>query len=168
MRMDVIPVGKPESGVVRETADVLESAFGGQVRVREGQPVPGGAYDGDRDQCRAEPFAEEAIIFGEGGINVAVTDRDLYHRRRNYVFGVGYLGGDGAVVSTYRLETSADQDEDAFRTRLRKSVLKQAGHMVGLENCDDADCVMSFSSTVRDLDRKGADFCADCRGQRLE
>ena len=108
MHVDIVPVGDLPATVKREASSGLRSVYDCEVTIHDDEPVPDGAYDSDREQYRAEEFIELASRVGDGKKNIAVTDNDLYYRRRNYVFGLAYLSGNGSVISTYRLQTSSD------------------------------------------------------------
>jgi archaemetzincin len=167
MHVDIVPVGDLPAVVKREASSGLRSVYDCEVTIHDGQPLPDGAYDPDREQYRAEEFRR----IGSGEKNIAITDRDLYYRRRNYVFGLAYLSGNGSVISTYRLQTSSDGGfserpaSDIFADRVRKEVIHEIGHTLGLEHCDNSRCVMNFSPTVREVDVKEEHLCGSC--QRL-
>ncbi len=91
---------------------------------------------------------------------VAVLTVDLYEHGLNFVFGEAVPKGREAVVSVYRLY---DPDPHTFRARVLKEVNHELGHTFGLGHCPDPSCVMSFSNSVLDVDRKGTDFCPVCR-----
>ena len=169
MLVDVVPVGGVPAAVKREISTALRSVFDSDVSVHETQPVPNGSYDDRRDQYRAEEFIELASRIGSGPKNVAVTTKDLYYRRRNYVFGLAYLDGNASVVSTYRLQTSSDggysnkSAAEILADRVRKEVVHEIGHTLGLEHCENGRCVMNFSPTVREVDRKEEALCGTCQ-----
>ena len=171
MHVDIVPVGDLPAVVKREASSGLRSVYDCEVTVHDGRPIPDGAYDADREQYRAEEFIELAGRIGNGEKNIAITDQDLYYRRRNYVFGLAYLSGNGSVISTYRLQTSSDggfserSASDIFADRVRKEVIHEIGHTLGLEHCDNSRCVMNFSPTVREVDVKEEHLCGSC--QRL-
>jgi len=169
MLVDIVPVGDVPAQVKREASAGLRAAYDCEVMVHEPEPIPPGSHDANRDQYRAEDFIELASRVGSGQKNIAVTTRDLFYRRRNYVFGLAYLDGNGSVVSTYRLQTSSDggfsnkSAGEIFSDRVRKEIVHEIGHTMGLEHCDDQRCVMNFSPTVREVDVKGETLCATCR-----
>ncbi len=169
MHVDIVPVGDLPAAVKREASSGLRSVYDCEVTIHDSQPVPEGAYDAGRDQYRAEEFIELAGRVGTGEKNIAVTPKDLFYRRRNYVFGLAYLSGNGSVISTYRLQTSSDggfserSASDIFADRVRKEVVHEIGHTLGLEHCDNARCVMNFSPTVREVDVKEENLCGSCQ-----
>lgn len=47
--------------------------------------------------------------------------------------------------------------------RMVKEGAHEAGHLLGLDHCPDAACIMHNPITLDDLDRKRQGFCPECR-----
>ena len=169
MHVDIVPVGDVGPSVKREASTALRSVYDCNVTVHDPRAVPDGSLDESREQYRAEEFIDLAKRVGTGEKNIAITPRDLFYHRRNYVFGLAYLGGSGSVISTYRLHTSSDggfsqrSAEDIFSNRVQKEVVHEVGHTLGLEHCDNKRCVMNFSPTVSEVDKKEVNLCGSCQ-----
>ncbi|MFB6197634.1 MAG: archaemetzincin family Zn-dependent metalloprotease, partial [Halobacteriaceae archaeon] len=168
MRVDIVPVGSIPPAVKREVSAALRSVYECDVFVHDEQPLPQEAYDESREQYHAEAFIDLATEAGTNEKALAITSVDLYYRRRNYVFGLAYLEGRGCVVSTNRLQTASDggfsakSSDEIVSDRIRKEVVHELGHTVGLEHCDNSRCVMNFSPTVREVDIKEEHLCGTC------
>jgi archaemetzincin len=169
MQVDIVPVGDVDATVKRQASESLRAVYDCEVTVTDEHPVPAGSYDESRDQYRAEEFIDLAKRVGGRAKNIAITPKDLFYHRRNYVFGLAYLGGSGSVISTYRLHTTSDggfsnrSADEIFANRVRKEVIHEVGHTLGLEHCDNNRCVMNFSPTVREVDLKEESLCGSCQ-----
>jgi len=134
------------------------SARGAAARIDAPVELPGGAYAPARGQYRAESLL--ALVSGHGARHVlAITHRDLFAGDLNFVFGIAAPRG-ACLVSTARLLAGAD--EPLFRARLLKEAVHELGHTLGLEHCADPGCVMHFSNSLADTDRKGDAWCSRC------
>lgn len=154
--VDIVAVGDVPEVQLEAARDGVAEAFGVETKRGGTIPVPPDAYDGERDQYDAERLVE--ALENDGRYRLGVTTADLYFERRNYVFGVAYLDGTRAVISTDRLVAGTDGVGDVH-DRIRKVAVKETGHLFGLENCDEKRCAMRFAPTVREIDVRSAEFC---------
>jgi archaemetzincin len=95
---------------------------------------------------------------------LAVTNYDLYANNLNFVFGLADTPEKSAVISLFRLRVGAD--EERFHSRVIKEAVHELGHTWGLSHCQNPRCVMHFSNSLEDTDRKETEWCESC-GRKL-
>ncbi|RLG67791.1 MAG: archemetzincin, partial [Methanobacteriota archaeon] len=69
-------------------------------------------------------------------------------------------------VATQRLDPifyGEPPNPQLFRERTSKEVIHELGHTYGLGHCSRQSCVMHFSNTLLDTDRKSHHLCPSCR-----
>ena len=145
------------SVAVGAAVDELEDRFAITPTVIDADPLPDWAYDDERDQYELLT-AFNAIPNGDG-IQFQLTDKDLFHRSRNWVFGAGRCD-DTAMLSTHRLRP-IEPDDDRFTARVRKQITTMIGRC--LERYCEEDCVLAHSATVAEVDQKPPTACEACR-----
>jgi len=154
----VVPLDGPPAGeVVRLVVDLRRE--GVHAMLTDPIAVSGSAYDRARGQYRAERLLAAARELN-GRRVLGVTARDIYAEGLNFVFGIADLPGRAAVVSLFRLSIGAD--ETTFRARAVKEAVHELGHTLGLAHCDNTRCVMHFSNSLADTDRKTSRLCESC------
>ncbi len=161
MQLSILPIGEVAQDVLEDLSQELRRGSGFEVALLPRQGVPSRAYDRRRKQYRAPAFLDIARQ-QEGDYVLAVTDLDLYAKPLNFVFGQAEIGGKVSVISLYRLRST---DRDRFLRRALKEALHELGHTKGLGHCLRESCVMHFSNTLADTDRKGPDYCPECESK---
>jgi archaemetzincin len=141
--------------------------IGVNVEIMNNMPVPETTYDGVRGQYYSTKILKELInnVPAKTLKILGIIDRDLYIPILTFVFGEAQLGGVGAVVSLVRLRQEyygLKPDRQLFYERARKECLHELGHTFGLVHCSSIDCLMYFSNSVLDVDKKGREFCMKC------
>lgn len=129
-------------------------------------PLPQGAFNEKRKQFRAEFFTEDLLkIKKNNSIVLGLVDEDLYVEGLNFVFGLADSLKGTAVVAVKRLREEfygRNEDKILFMNRVLKECVHEIGHLFGLPHCNDPYCIMFFSNTLGDTDRKGLGFCKRC------
>jgi archaemetzincin len=125
------------------------------------------AYDSSRGQyCSTAILRKLSENRPADAIRVlGVAGVDLFVPKLNFVLGEAIIGGETAVISLYRLDPLRYGWPAAgalFRERALKEALHELGHTFGLAHCRNPSCVMFFSNSLSDTDRKGSQFCPSC------
>jgi archaemetzincin len=94
-----------------------------------------------------------------------VVNVDLYVEDMRFVFGLALRGGPAALISLARLRQEfyrMKPDTKLFRERCVKEAVHELGHTFGMNHCKNPSCVMFFSNSLPDTDRKSSSFCPLC------
>lgn len=157
MRLTLKPFGDVDGGLLAYLGTEIPGFA--EVVVASAAPLPAKAFNAKRKQYLASGLFD--ACFSEPGTRVlGVTDVDLYEAGLNFVFGFSQPDGRVAVISLARLH---DPDTALFRQRCVKEAVHEIGHTLGLPHDEErSSCVMHFSRTLADTDRKGREYCRDC------
>ncbi|MDP2045270.1 MAG: archaemetzincin family Zn-dependent metalloprotease [Deltaproteobacteria bacterium] len=152
-------LGFLEEGVARE--------LGAAVRMGGNLPLPASCSEG-LSQYPGAPFLAALAAARPPGDEfiLGVTGVDLTVPGLNFVFGLADPGGRAAVISLARLYPEfygQPRDPGRFKARAVTEAVHELGHLLGLGHCPDPVCVMAFSNSLADTDRKGPGFCLLCR-----
>ncbi|MFX1565614.1 MAG: archaemetzincin family Zn-dependent metalloprotease [Promethearchaeota archaeon] len=127
-------------------------------------PLPEEGYDSHRRQYLASSFLSVLDGFVPPTLHgLALVNLDLFVPRLNFIFGLAQPGGN-ALVALPRLQPAFYQlpsDKALYFRRIVIEVVHELGHVLGLGHCDNY-CVMRFSNTLADTDRKPAKYCETC------
>ncbi len=150
--LTLLPCGAVEDRELIDLARALNGK-GMRVTIAKSVSVPPEAFKPRRQQYQADDFLKLARS-ESSDLVLVVTNCDLYADHLNFVFGLADSFGTRAVISLFRLRVGADEEE--FRHRTVKEAVHELGHMFGLSHCANSRCVMHFSNSIGDTDRKGA------------
>lgn len=165
--IELVAIGKVEHSILQELIPELHRRF--QAKVTLGDPIPLDPdwYDSSRNQYRAGPILDQLLDRQSAGTRtLGVVDADIFAPNLNFIFGQAIVGGCCALIGLARLRPEFHQEEanpDLFARRTLIEAVHELGHVAGLDHCPDKHCVMNFSRTIQDSDRKGPDFCQRCQ-----
>jgi archaemetzincin len=149
-----------DSAIVSGVASLAARVLKVETAVRTNLRCEGG-FDPARGQWRAEAMLERCVVpyASPDSYAVGLTSKDLYVPSLNFVFGLAVRERGAAIVSSRRLE---EEDHDIVVARIAKEAIHEVGHLEGMAHCKDEKCVMWFSNTLGETDRKKAEFCSEC------
>jgi len=170
--IEILPLGDAREDVLAAVALGAREALGTKVALAEPAPVPEAAYSGARGQYDASMILNAIRGDGlpKGFKRVGISDVDLFSGGLNFVFGQADLSGPTAVISLARLRNEfygRGADAPLLIERAVKEVVHEVGHTLGLGHCKNPDCVMYFSNSLLDTDRKGATWCPPCASRLM-
>jgi archaemetzincin len=165
------PMGKIGEEVLNSLEKTLEEEFNCKIERHSLIEVPRDTLSPWRSQYNSSLILTKLRNSLDSEISdkvLAVADVDLYAEGLNFVFGEAECGGQFAVISLARLRQSfysLPESKTVFLERANKEAFHELGHVFGLEHCPDPGCVMHFSNSLSDTDRKSASFCSKCQAR---
>lgn len=159
----VAPVGDAPPDAVSLLLPMLRETFGAEVVIAPPVPLPSTAYDRRRRQHLSTGLLDVLAQARRPGWDrlLGVADVDLFVPELNFVFGEGDPSRGVAVFSLQRLRAEGEASgRELLARRAATEAIHELGHSYGLGHCGDAHCVMWFSNSLAETDRKGTRFCA--------
>jgi len=170
LRIAILRIGTVDKAVIQIVRNGLRKVFPKTVCtvLEEILPIPQDAYSSTRKQYNSSRILAKMSDFvkdrnTERGLGI--TDIDLYVPNLNFVFGEAECPGRFAIISLSRLKPEffgQPPNRTLFHERSVKEAVHELGHTLGLHHCRNPKCVMFFSNSLLDTDRKEATFCERC------
>jgi archaemetzincin len=137
--------------------------------IDEQLPLSEKAFDKKRKQYRSNVILSEIQGYAakKKDLNrvLGVVDADIFVSELNFVFGEAACPGKAALISLWRLKPEfygGPPNMELFTERSLKEAVHELGHTLGLRHCSRSSCVMYFSNSIFDTDRKQSLFCDQC------
>lgn len=162
----LVPIGEVDRDVIERLKDDLGKIFNTKISVSKEMPEPDYALNKKRNQYLSTAILN-TLIKQKGSAYekiLGVVDHDLYVPQLNFVFGEA--SREVAVISLTRLRKGfygLPEDRELFYKRALTEAVHELGHTFGLGHCNNPRCVMFFSNTLADTDRKGYEYCTSCK-----
>lgn len=168
MLIEIIPLGPIDNQVLDYLKDNLAEVFSASVSIGRTQPIPESTLDKKRNQYHSTAILKNLLRFKKekGQKLLAIIDQDLYIQQLNFVFGEADPVNGVCIISLKRLDQTyygLSQDQDLFFRRSLKEAVHELGHLLNLGHCPNPKCVMHFSNSLLDTDKKDYRFCQHCQ-----
>ncbi len=131
--------------------------------------IPQTAFDKKRNQYNSTVILNEVRDYAVSKPDfhriLGIVDIDIFTSGLNYVFGEAYAPGKAALISLWRLKPEFYKDKPnvaLFVLRALKEAIHEGGHTLGVRHCPHSFCVMHFSNSIFDTDKKQNLLCDEC------
>ena len=171
LAVGILPIGQADATLLRCIKDGLPHIFPETTSFVTDEQVelPEAAYDKNRKQYRSNQILgiiqSYAAKAKEANRVLGVVDVDIFVPELNFVFGEASFPGKAALISLRRLKPEfygVKADAEVYAQRSLKEAVHEVGHTLGLKHCPRSSCVMHFSNSIFDTDKKQILFCDEC------
>ncbi len=165
----LLPIGKASPQTLEGLASSLKEVFAIPAVIHEPVSLSASSYDPARYQYHSTLILNSLSRFKSSLTQVervlGVADVNLYAADLNFVFVEADPKEGVAVISIARLRQEFygyPPDEKIFQERTLKETVHELGYTYGLGHCSDSTCVIHFSNSLEDTDKKNWGFFKKC------
>jgi len=166
MNIEIIPIGQIDDFVLDYLKKNLADVFKAEVALGKSQPIPEYTFNKKRNQYHSSEILKNLTRLKQAQITLAIIERDLYVPELNFVFGQADPANKICIISLIRLKQSTyglAENKELLLNRSLKEAVHEIGHLLGLGHCSNPKCVMYFSNSLLDTDKKDYRFCNTCQ-----
>lgn len=167
-----------DKNLISNVQKEFEKKFNVETELRDYKIDIQTAYNAERKQYDALKIIEQIDIKPSKEERVfAFTTQNIYSGELSFVFSTTNTSKNIGIISTYYLRLKLGKvlgngkaqvegyvDDELLLNRTMKTLLRNFGRTLGFATSSDKNCVMAFSDTLFDLDKKSMDFC----GKQIE
>jgi archaemetzincin len=174
MEFGILRIGQVELNVVKRLQENLGTIFPNTTvtLVARRMPIPEEAFDEDRQQYLSNFLLGKVQTYAGGKKKLdrvlGVANVDICAQELNFVFGEAEHPGKAALISMWRLRPEfygKTPNTELLIERATKEAVHEIGHTLGLQHCSNPFCVMYFSNSIFETDRKQSLFCSKCQSK---
>lgn len=165
MSIGIVPIGNIEEKTLQAIKCGLVNVFPKtKAAILKNLRIPEKALDKTRRQYRSNQILGIIQAYNDNTASriLGVLDVDIFVPELNFVFGEATFPGKTALISLWRLKPEFYGDSansELFIDRAIKEAVHEIGHTLGLKHCPHSYCVMHFSNSISDTDKKQRLFC---------
>jgi archaemetzincin len=171
MNIGILRIGQTDFHVISRVQEALSTIFPRTTCTTVAQmlPLPEEALDKKRQQYSSGVILGKIHSYAEkqkfSDRILGIVDVDIFVPNLNFVFGEATCPGKAALISLWRLKPEfygKASNKELFVERSTKEAVHEIGHTLGLMHCPNPFCVMFFSNSIFETDRKQSLFCSKC------
>jgi archaemetzincin len=171
MKIEILRIGQVDSYVIGRIQENLNMILPETTTMlaAETLPVPEEAFAKARKQYRSDIILSIVHNHAEKEKTLdrilGIVDIDIFVPDLSFVFGEAECPGKAALISLWRLRPEFygnASNMELFIERGTKEAVHELGHTLSLKHCPNPFCVMYFSNSIFETDRKQSLFCNKC------
>lgn len=171
LAVEILPIGQADTTILFRVKEGLVKVFPETICsiANEHLPLSERDFDKNRKQYRSNVILNTLQVYAakrkDNAHVLGIVDADIFVPELNFVFGEATCPGKAALISIWRLKPEFYEippNIELFGSRSVKEAVHEIGHTLGLRHCHRSSCVMHFSNSIFDTDKKQNLFCDQC------